>query len=184
MKLWSFISERSLLSFIVGCVLFALALYLMGIWEGAEEIQVSASPAEFRDYALEFGNRVKIANLIDMLVFVPGFLIAMLSAVVGLGQYAENRVQFFSIIKKIGIGLSVIWASADETENILTAIAFGGVDFEAQGAADLITPSESIIEALNIATQVKVSFLFAGLAVIFLLALAALWFRLFKNNDG
>lgn len=169
-------TKKSLGLVVGGVAVAVVALQIIDAFGGAPEIQVAESPTEFGQLAAEFGNPVRWSNAVDMFLFVPAFLVALLGAIRGLSASRGPQIRRLGTF---GVVTSTVWALADTIENIITFVGLGTADLDGAEAASDVDPASGLIDALNTFTSVKVLFLFISLALIVVLAVLALvhWIR-------
>lgn len=154
---------------IVGLVINLVGIALIQYWGGVDELQATTSSAAFTMKATELGNDVRLSSLADIAIFVPGYvlLFAGLFSLIGLTRRAGSTVRRLA---RIGFGLIVAGAMADQLENIALQLSLGTVDIDASDSADVVDPAGWLISLLRSAYLIKNTALIG--AALLLLALA------------
>lgn len=130
---------------VAGICLCLLAVYLMQQNGNVTSIQQATSAEAFAERAYEGGNGLRIASLVDALLYVPGYVLLFFGI---LGRY-EHTVADWA--RKLLIGGAV----ADQIENISLQLGMGRVDLDAGGTDGVVDPAGWLITVLRLSSTFK-----------------------------
>ncbi len=166
---------------LVGAGIAVLGYVLVVLFGNVTDVQSAVDSEAFSDAAVAGGNRLRLALLFDMVVFVPGYLLVvwcwskwrmqLLQSAGAVGDSAgvlrsAKSVFWFYRLAPFGIAIAAV---ADLVENCVVYVGLGTVDLNDVVAATMVVPAELLIVLLRIVAAVK--WLFVAL-VLFSLVIA------------
>ncbi len=170
------LSGRSVL---VGVGIAVAGYVLVAAFGNVVDVQAASDSESFGDAAAAAGNRVRLALLFDLAVFVPGYLLTVrlwskwrMQSLQG-GRAAASTGPSRSAVVASRLYrpaplLIAVAAAADLAENCLVYIGLGVVDLSDAAAATMVAPASALIVLLRIAAAAK--WLAAALALLALIA--------------
>ncbi|MGI9645851.1 MAG: hypothetical protein ACR2O6_11135 [Ilumatobacteraceae bacterium] len=144
----------------VGLAVSALGFRLIRRSGGLEAIQRATTPEEFVVAARSHGNRLRAANLADIAVFVPGYVLLGAGWMALLRRWRPQSGSIAEATRGI-FGLVLFGAVADQIENVAIRIGIGDTDLDAQDP----TPSRGLTSVLALATPSKLGSLLSAMVV-------------------
>jgi hypothetical protein len=175
--------NRPVIAIGLGLGLSVLGAFLISSSGGLNEIQTATSATSFSDAAHEQGNQLRSAIWTDVHIFVPGYVL-LLGGIVALLRRTGGVSRRIRLLSSTGFAALLLGALADELENIFVRIGTGNVDLNASDPTRIVSPSESLINALQVASTVKFAFLAMAVAVIAVLAIDGLRRRVRQNTSA
>ena len=155
------ISGRSVLA---GLGVAIVGYVLVVAFGDVHDVQAASDSESFGVAAAAAGNRVRLALLFDLAVFVPGYLLTV-------GLWSKWRMQLQNDRAAASTGPSgsaltsrlyrfspfaiAAAAAADLLENCFVYIGLGVVDLSDAAAATMVAPTSALIALLRTATAVK-----------------------------
>lgn len=153
----------------LGLVLAVVGGVLIQVWGGVGDVQSASSAAEFSDAAHSHGNQLRSASWADILLFVPGYVL-LGAGLFALFYRASGAARWVRLTALVGVVAIVATALADETENFIVRAGLGDVDLDVVGPSRTVSPSEGLINALQVAYYTKTGLLALSLLVLVVLA--------------
>ena len=140
---------------------------LVAVFGNVTDVQSASSSKAFGDAAADAGNRVRLALLFDMFVFLPGYLLTVrwwskwriqaphIGGATGTLTNPPRLATVASWCYRIAPLAIVGAAVADFAENCCVYIGLGIVDLSDVATAMMVAPAETLITLLQIAAAVK-----------------------------
>lgn len=162
---------------LIGVVVGGVAIALLG---GLSSLQSAANSVSFARIAVEQGNQVRWASLVDIVLFVPGYVAAGTGLFYGFRTVGSRGMDGVSAPGRFGA--AIIWcvALADQAENLVLQAGLGAVDLD-DSPATAITVSERHVDVMRMFGAAK--WTLAAVALVAFLT-AWVWPRRTVPQDG